>query len=80
MSSDLSDLAGPSSADLSAIETEWALIAAELDLLDAEIAGLAADGGPSVLDRRRLRRAESRVMRVAAVLGVTSVVPMWLAA
>jgi len=80
MSPDLSDLAGPCSADLAAIDAEWPLIAAELDLLDAEITALSADGGLSALDRRRLRRAEQRVMRVAAALGVTSVVSVRLAA
>ena len=61
---------GPSAADLAAIEAEWPLIAAELDLLDAEINLInAADrGGPTVLDWRRLRRAESKVTRVAAEL------------
>ena len=58
----------PSEADLVAIEAEWPLIAAELDMLDAEIAIInAADrGGPTVLDWRRLRRAEAHVTRVAA--------------
>lgn len=58
----------PSAADLAAIEAEWPLIAAELDLLDAEIAVLyAADhGGPTALDWRRVRRAEAGVTRAAA--------------
>jgi Family of unknown function (DUF6284) len=61
---------GPSAADLDAIEAEWPLIAAELDLLDAQIATIyAADhGGPTVLDWRRLRRAEARALAVAAEL------------
>jgi Family of unknown function (DUF6284) len=61
---------GPTAGDLDAIEAEWPLIAAEMDLLDAEIAHhYAADrGGPSPLDWRRLRRAEARVTRVAAEL------------
>lgn len=60
----------PSTADLDAIEVEWPLIAAGLDLLDAEIAVInAADhGGPTALDWRRLRRAEARMTRVAAEL------------
>jgi len=64
------DDAGPSPADLAAIEHEWPLIAAELDVLDAEIAVLNADehGGPSPLDWRRLRRATARVTKVAAEL------------
>ncbi|MEU1883933.1 DUF6284 family protein [Micromonospora rifamycinica] len=58
----------PSAADLAAIDVEWPVIAAELDVLDAEISLFYADdrGGPSPLDWRRLRRAESRVTRVAA--------------
>ncbi|MEO3744932.1 DUF6284 family protein [Plantactinospora sp. B5E13] len=60
----------PSAADLAAIEAEWPLIAAELDLLDAEITLIYADdhGGPSELDWRRVRRAEARVTRTAADL------------
>ncbi|MFG1941278.1 DUF6284 family protein [Micromonospora tulbaghiae] len=60
--------AEPTAADLAAIETEWPLIAAELDVLDAEITMLYAEdhGGPTVLDWRRLRRAEARVTRAAA--------------
>ncbi|MEV6368742.1 DUF6284 family protein [Micromonospora musae] len=58
----------PTAADLAAIESEWPLIAAELDLLDAEITMLYAEdrGGPSPLDWRRLRRAEAGVTRAAA--------------
>jgi Family of unknown function (DUF6284) len=61
---------GPTPAELSAIEAEWPLIAAEMDVLDAEIALInAADrGGPTALDWRRLRRAEAHVTRVAAEL------------
>ena len=61
---------GPSAADLDAIEAEMPLIEAELDLLDAEIhlINAADQGGPTVLDWRRLRRAEARVTRVAAEL------------
>ena len=60
----------PSASELDASEAEWPLIAADLDVLDAEIAIInAADrGGPTVLDWRRLRRAEARVTRVAAEL------------
>ncbi|GIJ81500.1 hypothetical protein SAMN05443287_11940 [Micromonospora phaseoli] len=62
--------AEPTPADLTAIDAEWPLIAAELDLLDAEITLLYAEdhGGPTVLDWRRLRRAEARVTRAAADL------------
>lgn len=64
------NLDGPTVAELDAIEAEWPLIAADLDVLDAEITIInAADhGGPSPLDWRRLRRAEARVTRVAAEL------------
>jgi hypothetical protein len=56
----------PTAQDLDAIEREWPLIEAEIALLDAEIHVLTADGGPSVLDWRRLRHAEARVTREAA--------------
>ncbi|MEV6285527.1 DUF6284 family protein [Kribbella sp. NPDC051770] len=52
----------PSPADLAAIEAEWPLIAAELDLLDAEIREINTEPTASVLDRRRVRRAERRVL------------------
>ena len=54
----------PTPADLAAIDNEWPLIAAELDLLDAEIAFINAGPQASVLDRRRVRRAERRVLEV----------------
>jgi Family of unknown function (DUF6284) len=54
--------AEPTAADLAAIDAEWPLIGAELDVLDAEITMLAAAGGPSPLDWRRLRRAERRAL------------------
>ncbi|TDC39056.1 hypothetical protein E1211_05150 [Micromonospora sp. 15K316] len=62
--------AEPTAADLAAIDAEWPLIAAELDVLDAEIMMLYAEdrGGPTVLDWRRLRRAEAGVTRAAAEL------------
>jgi hypothetical protein len=65
------DAVDPTADDLSAIEAEWPLIAAELDALDAEISLLYAEdrGGPTELDWRRVRRAEQRVMRTAAALG-----------
>jgi hypothetical protein len=55
----------PSAAELAAIEQEWPLIAAELDLLDTEIALITAGPLASVLDRRRVRRAEHRVLAVS---------------
>ena len=54
----------PSPAELAAIEAEWPLIEAELAMLDAQIVVLSAAGGPSPLDRRRLHRAERRVLAV----------------
>ncbi|QNE20192.1 hypothetical protein F1D05_22625 [Kribbella qitaiheensis] len=62
---------GPSAADLAEIEQEWPLIAAELDLLDAQIAYINAGRAPSVLDRRRVRRAERRVLDVKHQLATT---------
>ncbi|MEV6694185.1 DUF6284 family protein [Micromonospora sp. NPDC051196] len=61
-------IAEPTAADLAAIDTEWPLIAAELDVLDAQITLIYAEdhGGPTALDWRRLRRAEARVTRAAA--------------
>lgn len=67
--------AEPTTAELAEIEREWPLIAAELDLLDAEIAVLSAEGRASKLDRRRVRRAEHRVLvvgRELAAEGVTT--------
>jgi hypothetical protein len=58
----------PTPADLAAIEREWPLIAAELDLLDAEISYVNAGPAASTLDRRRIRRAEHRVMEVSREL------------
>ena len=42
----------PSPSDLAAIEREWPLIAAELDLLDAEISYINAGPAASALDRQ----------------------------
>jgi Family of unknown function (DUF6284) len=60
----------PTAAEVAAIDAEWPLIAAEMDLLDAEITMLyAADrGGPSPMEWRRLRRAEAKVTKAAADL------------
>ena len=65
----------PTAAELAAIETEWPLIAAELDLLDAQIAHDNAGPNASVLDRRRVRRAERRVLTVERRLSYLEVVP-----
>jgi hypothetical protein len=53
----------PTPSELRAIEAEWPVIAAELAVLDAEIAAL--QNGPEFceLDRRRLRRAETLLTR-----------------
>ena len=59
---------GPSVEDLDAIEVEWPLIAAEVELTNAQIRILAAQPQPTVLDWRRLRRAQARVLREAAAL------------
>jgi hypothetical protein len=56
------DTEEPTPADLTAIEAEWPLIEADLSLLDAQIRALAAEGGPSPLDWRRLRRARRRAL------------------
>lgn len=53
---------GPSAVELAEIEQEWPLIAAELELLDAEISYVTAGPAVSVLDRRRVRRAQRRVL------------------
>ncbi|MGH3342278.1 MAG: DUF6284 family protein [Carbonactinosporaceae bacterium] len=63
----------PTASELAEIEREWPLIAAELDLLDAEIAALSAERRVSTLDRRRVRRAEHRVMEVSRELATESV-------
>ena len=67
----------PTAADLAAIEQEWPQIEAGLVELDAEIRALQAGGLVSELDRRRVRRAQRRVMAgrsgrsVPAVTSVT---------
>ena len=73
---DLDDLAGPSDVELAAIELEWPLIAAELDLIHAEIRVLTAAGGPSELDWRRLRRAEHRRLRALVELLELTDIPL----
>ena len=61
---------GPTAEDLAAIEAEMPLIEAEIAVVDAEIRILSAAGGPSQLDWRRLRRAQSRVLRTATALAL----------
>jgi hypothetical protein len=63
----LDHIEGPDIADLDAIEVEWPLIAAEMDLVAAEIVVLT-EPEPTDLDWRRLRRAERRVLRAFAAL------------
>ncbi|MGZ0147644.1 DUF6284 family protein [Kribbella sp. WER1] len=58
----------PTAAELTAIEHEWPLIAAELDLLNAEIAFVNAGPNASALDGRRVRRAAHRVIEAARLL------------
>ena len=64
----------PTAADLLKIELEWPVIAADLDLLDAEIALIKAGPFASVMDWRRVRRAERRVMDAARDLADRDVV------
>ncbi|WP_083933555.1 DUF6284 family protein [Kribbella catacumbae] len=64
MSLPVADGDEPTAADLAAIEREWPLIAAELDLLDAEISLLGLSGFVSAMDHRRVRRAKRRVLAV----------------
>ena len=53
----------PSPADLAAIEDEWPLIAAELDLLDVQLAIIGGTGRVDELEVRRLRHARNAVIR-----------------
>lgn len=55
---------GPSRRELRAIQAEWPLIAAELAVVDAEIAAARSGDDESELARRRLRRAQARLVRV----------------
>ena len=67
----------PTATDLAAIEAEWPVIEAELELVDAEIRLLCADGAPSELDWRRVRRAEARVVREVAALAARVGTDTW---
>jgi hypothetical protein len=53
----------PTSTELRAIEAEWPLIAAELAVVDAEIAAARAGAEMTELERRRSRRATARLTR-----------------
>lgn len=57
---------GPTGAELAALAAETPLIDAEVELLDVRIALL--DRVPSEFDRRRLRRAQARVLAERAAL------------
>jgi hypothetical protein len=59
---------GPSLAELAAIEAEWSRIAAELDVVNAEVRLAVAGPSATELDWRRLRRAEARVLRIVRSL------------
>jgi hypothetical protein len=58
----------PSAAELAAIDAEWPLIAAELAVVAAEAEIAAAGAAVTDLARRRLRRANRRVLSAAAML------------
>ena len=66
MAREMFDDMEPTAADLDAIEAEWPVIEAELVVLDAEISALTTPGGPSALDRRRVRRARRRLLATLA--------------
>jgi len=53
----------PTDRELRAIEAEWPRIAAELAVLDAEIAALTTGEPSSELSRRRVRRAKAQLTR-----------------
>jgi hypothetical protein len=58
----------PTPAELAEIETEWPLIQAEIELLEAQIVILTGSAAPNDLDRQRVRRAQRRVLREARAL------------
>jgi hypothetical protein len=68
------DFDEPTPDELTAIDREWPLIEAEMQLVDAEIRVLTTPGAPTALDCRRLRRAEARVMR--EVLALAAHIPL----
>ena len=72
----LTDLDGPSPADLAAIEAEWPQIQADIDALaDPDMVDVLVDQiyaverlASSEIDRRRQRRLTARITRAAAEL------------
>ncbi|GAB7192144.1 hypothetical protein NUM3379_28530 [Kineococcus sp. NUM-3379] len=60
----------PTPQALGDIEAEWPLIAAEVELVNAEVAALAASSAMCDLARRRVRRAEVRVAAEARAWAV----------
>lgn len=65
-----SEVTGPTDRELRAIEAEWPVIAAELAVVDAEIAAARAGDALDELDRRRMHRANARLTReIAASAG-----------
>lgn len=63
---------GPSLADLAAIEAEWPVIEAEIELVGAEIAVLTGPGHkPTELEWRRLRAAEQALIAAWLVYAAT---------
>lgn len=77
MRNDFHHIDEPTAADLAAIEAEQPLLDAELAWLDAELTLLnaAERGSPEPLDRRRVRRAEARVIRESFAF-VASAIPV----
>ncbi|MFE1798190.1 DUF6284 family protein [Streptomyces sp. NPDC059517] len=60
----------PTAAELDAIEEEMPVIAADIDLLDAQI--ITLDRIPTELDARRIRRAHRRVLAARRTLANTA--------
>lgn len=58
----------PNAAELAQVEAEAPLIAAELELLNAEIRVAMLGQSASALDHRRVRRAVRRVLAVSRTL------------
>ncbi|MGP3979479.1 DUF6284 family protein [Streptomyces sp. KR80] len=56
----------PTAAELDAIELEWPVIRANIELLDAQI--ITLDRTPTELDQRRIRRARRKVLAARRAL------------